>query len=210
MARSIRISQPVSLLAIVFLVFIVGYWFFALPLFRSLGASLNELAIDNVPVASTKTGAAAERAKQISELKDSVEKLIPSEDKQYDLAVQVENVAKNSGVGLTAFSLNPIVADVPKATVAATEDDEGNKASAPAATAAPAPTTRQVSIALTIAGTYGNIQNFINQLTSIDRFIQITQINVASSQSSSAGTTGALTDQVTATIAAQAYYLPQK
>ena len=103
--------------------------------------------------------------------------------------------------------------EVAKTTVAADEGETaGKKTSNPVATAAPAaaPKNQVVTIALGVNGTFAQLQAFISAFTSIDRYVQINQIDVTSAQSSSSSSIGATTDQVSATIQASAYFFPAK
>lgn len=200
----LKFSPFTIALVLASLVFTAGSWFGVIPQLKEWGRAQAQhdqlLAQPLAKVSNThKDTVTAEATKQI------VEALLPANDNQYDLSVQIEALSKQ--VGLTLSNLvvtsTPPPAVAPKTTATKVAD----------------PTTgvlRTVSVNVSGKGTYLQVQSFLKQLTALDRFIQLNQVSLASAASSdtskttdTASTTSVTSsDQVILQVSGVAYYLP--
>jgi Tfp pilus assembly protein PilO len=177
-----------------------GVWFLVLPELHQLRiaqAQLQEWNAGGVAAAPSTTAMTlvAEHTAEHQEMT----MLVPLTAQQYDLAVQVEGLNQSVGTTLSSLSIT----------------DSGVSSAVPAAatsTAVKTPSTlKPVAISLGIAGSYAQVEQFVSELPTLDRYIQISQISLTGGSV----TTSAAPDQakpgsstISATLVAAAYYLP--
>lgn len=197
-----RLSPAILILGTFFLALIGGFWGAVMPQIRKASGEEARIRSLTAQKSGLERDAAKRRAaeERVREVQDLAVNLLPAEDKQFDLAVQVEATAKTSGVILTSLALNP--------------NDTGQKTSATTAKEAAAQkelgALKRVSLSLTVSGSYENIQAFAKNLVRLERFVQIDQLNLsAASVSTSTPGTAPTGGQLSAQITAFAYYLPE-
>ena len=186
---NIKITPTTLVASTTTAIFLVLYWFLILPQFKELAVAQHDLeqTIPSSTALKNQSTSADKRRADIAELKTKAQLLLPATDKQYDLSIQLEAAAKSSGVTLTGLALNPAELQIPKTS-------EAQEADA-AASAGP----KKLTLSLSATGSYAAIQQWVNSLTSLDRFIQLDQITLNADKTGTA-----LTAQVTGF----AYYLP--
>ena len=152
-------------------IFLVGFWFLLLPLLHQWGETQANLDMAQKSPLSSVVKTSSKALEDQQALQQQVSILLPKSDAQYDLSVQVEALSKSLGVSLTSLSLTK---DEPKS---------GQK---------------KVVITLGASGSYLAVQQFIQALTSLDRFVQVDQFSITN------GTVG----NVVLQLSAFAYYQP--
>lgn len=189
-----RLTTFTLFATVVTLVFLVLYWVLILPQFRELAGTEKELeqfATGTTSLSQGSTAAQQKRKQTIADLQAQTNLLLPVTDQQYDLSVQIEAAARNAGVSITSLTVNTVELDIPKTSAA-----DGSSTAAPAATA-----FKKLTFSMSAAGSYGTVKQWIQNLTSMDRFVQLDQVSVTS--------TVPTDDQVSGQVTGFAYYLPK-
>ena len=195
----IRLAPSYILLLLASLVFAGGVWWLIMPQLQALVAvqAQKAIAINSVPV---KAAPVVQAATKLADRK-RVLQLDPSDDGQYDLAVEVEGLSHAVGVSLTGLTLSA-TAPATKAVAAAASD---TAAAAPAAPVGPT----MLTLTLGISGGYGAVQAFIQGLPTLSRFVTITQLTMSGSAGATISAKTPVNDTVTATLVASAPYQPK-
>ena len=132
--------------------------------------------------------------------------LLPTDSKQYDLAVQIEGLAKNMEVPLNSMTVSDKDPDLGAKTTAATSDDGSGSAGAGSSdsstgssfsSAVATSTMQKLTVTLGITTSYTTMQSFVREVCRLNRLIEVNQVNVSGSA-----------DKVTAQITLYAFYLP--
>ena len=166
------------------LIFLGGYWFLLMPQVRLLAALQESLDASNGSTTSSTQKKTEET--RINTLKAKANQLLPVNDNEFDLSVQVEALAKKTGLSLTSFKL----ADNSASTIPQTS-------TAGAAVTGLSADVKKITINVSVAGSYKAIQQFVTGFTSLERIIQIDQVTITSDTSKN----------LTAQIVGFAYYL---
>lgn len=178
------------------LVFTAGFFGLLYPRFQEFGRLDTTLAAYTDSVTPSKAGDSKQLAVKKAELANSAEKvnrLLPNESSLYDLSIQLEALVKAEGVTLSNVTLTPSASDSGQA-VTTSEQATGADVSIKAPKS-----TEKALISMTMSGTYGQLQSFIDGMTSLDRYIEITELTF---------TKAAVTDTVLALqITANTYYM---
>jgi Tfp pilus assembly protein PilO len=179
---------------------VLAYVFLVLPQIRATAQGLADVDAlrDAVSPASTSSKQKDDVKAKINSVRTEASKLLPATDEQYDLSVQVENLAKDNKLTITALSLNAAQpTNLPKTTP--TSDVPTSEGPSTTTVAdVPASAALKVTVIVGVQGTYTDVQHFIAELPALDRFVQIDQFVL------STGGNGAISAQITAF----AYYLP--
>jgi Tfp pilus assembly protein PilO len=159
--------------------------------------------VDALRQTTTSQGSAKQKETykaKVTETRTKANLLLPSTDEQYDLSVQVEALARSSGVTLTGLAVSAAAATstLPKTTPAKDDVVTSSPTPAPKEAAPAAVVPLKVTVNLAITGSYAQVQEVVKGLTRLDRLTQIDQLSVTS------GTGGS----VSASITAISYYLP--
>lgn len=184
----IRIAPSYLLLLLATLLFAGGVWWLILPQLSTLTASRALLIQPEAATAGLKQSSGSELSK--ANLHQQVLQLMPADDDQYDLAVEVEGLSRSAGVSLTGLSMLSAVAAASGATGKAAPVASGPK---------------QLNLTLGVAGSYGAVQAFVSGLPTLSRFVSITQLTMTGGGQ----TKNVQGDSVTASLTATAPYLPQ-
>lgn len=114
--------------------------------------------------------------------------LLPSSDNQYDLSVQIEGLATVSGATISSLAITPDAAKSVKALGV---------------------TANRFVVTVGIAGSYQQVQRFVDGLTTLERFVGIDQVYVSAASATEAQKPSVTSNQsVTSQITAYAYYQP--
>ena len=165
-------------------IFLLGIWFLIAPQVSTITAQVQVLnkSVD----AQTAMGATPAPAVSVpATVKESVDALLPSSAAQYDLSVQVEALSKN--IGVTVVSVGFAATDGATAAVA------------------PVPGVSALGLSMGVTGTYAQIQQLVEGLSSLDRFLQVTGVTISGASGATPGAANILTAQITGA----AYYLPK-
>jgi Tfp pilus assembly protein PilO len=196
--------KELSLVSKILLAFIlplaIGFYFLILPQMKEtaqLNSDITALRDSTTAVATAKER--EEFKRQVEAVREAAMALMPASSEQYDISLQVEDLAKSKGLTITTLSVNAAQATtIPKTT--APKDDVSSSGVVETAQAAPvAPSSLKVTITLGVTGTYDQVKDLVSELPTLDRFIQIDQVQIGRSAGSDI-----LATQVTAI----AYYLP--
>ena len=190
-----RFAPSYILLIVATAVFSGGVWWLIIPKLQELAlvrAQINQLHQTSLV---SKTGSKSLVVSKIAQ-RQQVLQLLPVDDQQYDLAVELEGLSRDVGVSLTGLSMSAI------AGVAAA----GTKPAATAAAAVTAP--KMLTITLGVSGNYAAVRAFVNGLPTLSRFILITQLTLTGAPVGAASAKLGTTDAVTASLTATAPYLP--
>ncbi len=179
-------STPLIVTSAFTLTFIVGVWVVILPAFATVTLKLHTL--DSLTSTSTKPVVKATPTPTVTQNSDLVLALLPRDDHQYDLSVQVEALCRQNNVQILTLGFSGGGDPLPT--------------TAPVAGTAPATSTavKKLSLSLSISGTYAAIQQTVVGLTALNRFIQVDTLAIT--EPSGKGTV------LSADITASAYYLP--
>jgi hypothetical protein len=182
--------------------FLVVFWSLVLPEARSWAVSRQKIdALTKVASVEGTPQPHIEPSSSDQARSQTVLALLPATDRQFDLAVEIEALASSSNVSLTALSVTPqVIVGTPTTTAAAT-----------AATAA-APSEAGVyklALSIQVGGSYEDVQTFTKNLTRLDRFITISQVNM-SAPANTSGVVGSVASGkvVAAQLTGQAYFMP--
>lgn len=169
----------------------VAYYFLVLPQVRATAQALGELDMlrDTVTVSGTAKQRETFRA-EAQALQEQVTALLPASDEQYDLAVQVEDLAKATNLSVTGLTVNAVQGTGQPKTAPSKEET--------AAGATPTSGPLKVTTTVTVSGTYADIIRFTEGLTNLERFMQIDQVAF----------TQAVDEPLSAQVTAFAYYQP--
>ena len=176
--------RPASIFFLVFsLLTAAGTWFFLVP--RVDQSSLLEAQIQatrqdvsrpiSLPLASSAKQAFQADSQQAVQL-------LPAADGQYDLITSVETAIRNQGLPLNG--LTAALVDAPTALPAGSAS--GIKA---------------ISLIITTAGTYADIEGALTKLTTLSRYLSVSQVSLSLS--------GNKDHPLSVQIVASAYYLPK-
>jgi Tfp pilus assembly protein PilO len=179
------------------IVFAAAYQFLVLPQVKATSVALGEL--EDLRMQQSAGLSAKQRTELLQEAQVTREealRLMPATDEQYDLSVQVEALAQESGVSITTLALH---AAAPTTLNPTTPPAEGEGPTAATSPAQPASGVLKVLVSVSVTGSYTNVQTFVSELPSIGRFLQIDQLvlNVKDGQ-------------VAAQVVANAFYMPLK
>jgi Tfp pilus assembly protein PilO len=176
--------KPLSSFAAVLSTFVLvlagGAWFFVLPGFTAYEKDRFTIAHFGEDSAGNTVDNTARQA-LIDSVTAQASELLPPENNEYDLSVQIEALCKANGVTITALSVTP-------------------QASAPDATGLPS-----VTVSLGIQGQYAAVQNTVTGLTTLSRLVNINQVVVNNETAGKNVTLPAGT--ISAQVGASAYYL---
>lgn len=190
-----RFAPSYILLIIATAVFSGGVWWLIIPKLQELAlvrAQVNQLHQTALVSKTSPKGLVVSKIAQ----RQQVVQLLPVDDQQYDLAVELEGLSRDVGVSLTGLSMSAITG------LAAT-------VTKPVATATAAVTApKMLTITLGVSGNYAAVRAFVNGLPTLSRFILITQLTLTGSPAGAASTKLGITDTVTASLTATAPYLP--
>jgi len=184
-----RFSPSLLVASIFTVIFAIGVWFVIAPVISQITTARQQL--DAITASTQKTSTAQDKAATtISDVtRQEVNDLLPADAQQYDLSVQIAALCKQLGVTVTTIGFG--------ATGVGTTGSV-----APSAAGA-----STLSVTLTAIGTYSQLQQLTQSLTSVDRFLQVTAITITGSQGSG-GKAISTQAPLTAQISALAYYLP--
>lgn len=180
-----KIAPSVVIIFTFCLIFAAGFFGLVYPSLTPIGAKLtklNEYRESTLATSATdaRSGELAAQRTALEKETKKIDKLLPDETNLYDLSIQIEALTKVTGVTLTSISLTP-----------ATEPGIPQTKSVEATTGlqtAPTGTLRS-SVSLGVAGGYSNLQQFLDGLTKLERFVEVLDIIVSTNQS---GTTMAI------------------
>lgn len=181
--------SPLSLfVSVATLIFLGGFWYAIMPQLKNLGELYSEQEVlQEDPIVTALSIRRKVTENNLTETKKQAELLLPAEDNQYDLSVQIEGLAKRLGLPLTGLILTQ------------TESTQGQAQT----TGGPPPVASiaadKITITIGVSGEYATVQQFVSSLPTLERFIQIDQVTL-----SKAGEDAATSAQITAF----AYYLP--
>ena len=197
----IRLAPSYILLLLASLVFAGGVWWLIMPQLQALVAvqAQKAIAINSLPV---KAAPVVQAATKLADRK-RVLQLDPSDDGQYDLAVEVEGLSRAAGVSLTGLTLSATASAPASKAVAAAASD--TTAASPVAPIGPT----MLTLTLGISGGYGAVQAFIQGLPTLSRFVTITQLTMSGSAGATISAKTPVSDTVTATLVASAPYQPK-
>lgn len=183
-----KIPTFAAAFAVLAITFSLGVWFFVLPVLRTIHDTLGEMDAKN----QVKAAPRAQQKQNALDLeqRELVMKLVPAEDEQYDIRIQIEALARTAGVTLSIVDVGS------GSTVPAGPPTSQAQAEAQGST----PSLKTIPLNITATGSYMAAQQFVVGLTRLERFIQVDEVNMTSS--SNAG------DKVSAQIKATTYYLP--
>lgn len=198
-----KISPLIILVTTTNVLFLIGFWFLIMPQLHALGlVQAEQDALRDQ--SSNSTVGSRQKASQaaLAQTKALAQVLLPAEDMQYDLSVQLEGLTKQLGLPLTSLGISAVdpTAPLPKT------------ATAPAVAGL---TANKVTITLSTSGPYKKVQEFVSALPTINRLILIDQLvvtvagqAVAPGSAPAANTSVSGSDLVSVQITAFAYFLP--
>lgn len=187
-----RISPSLWMVSTYIILVVIGIWALVIPEVKSVMEVKGQVvALQN----QTNSASKSAKPKDVVSMKDVdlADLLVPAQDMQYDLSVQVDGLTRNMGIPLSSLSITG-------ATVTA-----GTKTSAANTVAVNDATSgwSKLTISLTTSSSYANIQNLLNGMVGLNRLIRIDQVSLTQ-----AGGTAGSVDNLSAQISAFAYYDP--
>ncbi len=179
--------KRISSITLVFITFCLtitaGYWYALAPRVQTISknfATIELLDEQSKDVASSLLSRGKQQLlvdKVVSEREAIVGPLLPQEDNIYDLSIQIESWAKNSGVALSSINIqNPVGAGGLPPTTSA-QSKSASTIQVPAG-------IRQVPILLSVTGSYTSIKQFTAGLSQLSRAIQVLEVTFTGSGSS--------------------------
>ncbi len=174
-----KIAPAVVVIFVFCVVFAGGFFGLVYPSIKPIGRKLSKLAAysqqSTKAVAPSSRSAELEAQRQQLELeKDKISKLLPDESNVYDLSIQIEALAKSTGVTMTSVSLLPAA----ETTVAKTKST-----TAIATVQAPPAGTATSTIAVSLSGSYDALRSFLDGITQLERYIEVVDVSFASGTS---------------------------
>ncbi len=162
------------------IVLIAGAWIVVLPLLRSQAQAQRQLDYEqNAP--DTIYESLEKKKGQVALLKQKARSLVPVEPDQSDATVQLESIVKSTGATLTSLTIGSGTKPLPKSTVGSVETSkEVSKEAAK-------PALEPLSVVIGADGTYVQIQELLEKLVRIERFVQIDQVLVGGAVQSTGG-----------------------
>ena len=156
----------------------IGTWFGIAPLIRSTNAVQQQLAAVRAASDSTQViSSPAQVSQQFSSDSSLALALLPTTDNQYYLISQLNTAFAAQNLPLNALTVSP----------------NGSPVDVPALNS----NIKTVAISFSTTGSFTSIQQMIDKLAELDRYLTVTQVTMTSSASG----------VVIATLTAQAYYL---
>lgn len=205
-----RLDSKFLFLVVFLALFLLVFWLLTVPQLRSLREQQFNLQKQAQAAVSEGSGEEAKsiNTQSVNRTRDLARVLLPVEEYQYDLSVQIEGLCKSLGVNLTALNIN----------ITPTPSGRTGSASGTAATPAASGigTLKKVTFSLSVVASYEDVQRLVQGLTTLNRLVQIDQINLSQATtatptpgSSSGGAAVAASSGIlNAQITAFAFYLP--
>lgn len=138
---------------------------------------------------------AQQEYQKIEPILPTVYSLLPDKPNAPLLIRYLENLGIDNAVTLKQIGISPLVLFQAKSTTNATPSGQISKTQ-----------VNPIKIALSLTGEYGNITNFIDQLTKLDRLIQVASVNITTGDNSATNTNQAAKAELTISIDSQAFY----
>lgn len=179
----------------------VGSWFLVQPQLTELSSlRTQQEVLQDEPIVTALSIRKNIQANNLEKTQELVNVLLPNEDNQYDLSVQIEGLADQLSLPLTGLVMNAEAkSGIPKST-------------AKQAGAIPTIAAKKVTLNIGVTGEYTRVQQFINSLPTLNRFIQIGEVVLTSGSADTTKkddtTETAPGSAVNAQITAFAYYIP--
>lgn len=174
-----KIAPAVVVIFVFCVVFAGGFFGLVYPSIKPIGKKLAKLSAYSqqsakATVPSSRT-AEIEAQRQLLELeKGKISKLLPDESNVYDLSIQIEALAKSTGVTITSVSLLP---------AAETSVAKTKSTTATATVQAPPPGTATSSISVGLAGNYDALRSFLDGITQLERYIEVVDVSFSTGTS---------------------------
>jgi hypothetical protein len=178
-----RISPAPILAATFCLIFGLGMIFLVNPQLSQITASQQKINDLSASISASRTVTAPKPSDAVVAKYQEVTDLLPMSDQEYDLAVQVEALTKSLGLPLSSLNMSL-----------------GQAGTATSAGAAVPASLSGVNIAMTTKGSYPAVEQLVSGLSTLNRYIQVSQVLVNTLVGDST--------QVTAQIVAVAYFMP--
>ncbi len=171
-----KVAPTIAVVAIFSLLFAVGFFLLLAPQIKPIGERLARLSLYNADPASL--GLQKKKQDNVQTQQEEQTKqvvaLLPAENQLYDLSVQIDALAKSIPVALNGLTLNAAVGDTKKtsSTQAATE-------TGPAILPAQG---QKSTVNITVSGSYQQVQDFVRQLTQLNRYIDIQDLSITAAE----------------------------
>ena len=179
-----KTSPYVQALALFSILFGLGFYFLVLPQVKESASVLR--GYNNLVTNQSEILASAAKQKKnqvnldyVASDKAEADLLLPSGDNQYDLTIQIQGLTQKLGIPLSSFNFGTLT---------------GGNTGLPGA--------KSLQFTLSTTSNYNQVQQFVHQLVSLNRFIQINQLSLVT-----LGTASAPSDEVTVQLTGQAFYL---
>jgi|GEM_PF-5872721 len=182
-----RIRPSILVVALFSLVFVIGFFLLINPQLAPIGENLARL--DAYSHLTIPTPAPAENTAALADQTAKVQGLLPQENQLYDLSVEIEALAHTLPISLTSLNLTPAVSGAPATTSAKATAGSGGLPSS----------VQKSSISISATGSYADLQTFAENLTKLQRYIDIQDLTMNGSAEST---------QSTVNITAITYNLP--
>lgn len=188
-----KISNSAYFVITFLLVFLLGYWLLVMPQAKIVGEKFTKLNNKGSAAASEQkvaSSSAQSGGSQVSaETRELALLLLPKDNKQYDLAVQIEGLAKSMGLSLTSMVMSDKAPDLgPNTSTAATPVAGASTSSGGA---------QKLTVVLGVNSTYAKVQGFVKEVCRLNRMVEINQVSITGPS-----------DNVTAQITLSAFFLP--
>lgn len=182
-----KIVPTIVVVSVFALLFALGFFLLLGPQIKPIGERLARLSLYNADPASLTTQKKKQEevlAKQEEQAR-RVAALLPAENQLYDLSVQIDALAKSILVSLNGLTLNAAVADTKKTTSTQAVGESGPVL---------LPANGQKStVNITVSGSYQQVQDFVKELTQLNRYIDIQDLAITAAADSEGETIGLIT-----------------
>lgn len=197
-----KISSSAYFVITFLFVFLLGYWLLVMPLAKEAGqkiTKLNNQGSFTTSQSSTKESSTQTSATVSQQTRELALLLLPKENKQYDLAVQIEGLAKSMGLSLTSMVMSDKAPDLGATT--STADNSTSTSSSTSGTStsngAVSNNAQKLTVTLGLNASYAKVQAFVKEVCRLNRMVEINQVSVTGPS-----------DKVAAQIILSAFYLP--
>ncbi len=183
---ALTVSPSIAAFAVGSIAFLVAFRFFGVAGFQKFPDQIYDVEVLRAELGSIRVSTTSETfIAQVADLKRQAEVLLPAKSRPEDLLLQVEALARASGVTIETLSVATVPADV---------DELPEVEAAPVATGAvsadgtrvvqqaPPVALQKLSLSVSATGSYGRLQVFTQGLTSLERIVEIDQLSLTNSE----------------------------
>lgn len=182
----LSVSPSTAAFAVGSIAFFIAFRFFGVAGFQKFPDQIYNVEVLRSELGSIRVNTSSETfIAQVASLKQQAEVLLPANARPEDLALQVEALARGSGVTLQTLGVATVAADVdqlPEIEGASTTTGEvsadGTKVVKQAAPVA----LQKLSLSVSATGSYGQLQVFTQGITSLERIVEIDQLSLTNSE----------------------------